>query len=151
MFLIHQGSFYLHIAVGSCALLLFWIPVFTKKGNLDHQRFGRYFSWAMYIVAFSGFTMSSLDLINPLVTHAVADTVSPEVAADFVTEARSFALFLLSLSILVLTNTRQGWLSIKQFIGRRLDRRKHGVKGPHCCARHNTLNVSMNQTRRLLL
>lgn len=112
MYLIHQSSFYLHIAVGSCALLLFWVPVFTKKGNLDHKKFGRYFSRAMYIVAISGFTMSGLDLIMPLATHAPGSSLTGEQATSFAAEVRSFALFLFSLSFLVLTSTRQGWLSI---------------------------------------
>lgn len=112
MYLIHQSSFYLHIAVGSFALILFWIPVFTKKGNLDHKRFGRYFAWGMYIVAVSGFLMSSLDMLMPLETHAAGEILTEEVAARFAAEVRSFALFLFSLSILVLSSTRQGWLSI---------------------------------------
>ena len=112
MFIVHQSSFYLHIAVGSCALLLFWVPVFTKKGNLDHKRFGRYFCWAMYTVAISGFIMSSLDLIMPLTTHALGETLSDERAASFAAEVRNLAVFLFSLSVLVLSSTRQGWLSI---------------------------------------
>lgn len=112
MLLIHQWSFYLHVAIGSCALLLFWIPVFTRKGNLDHKRFGRYFARAMYAVAFSGILMSGFDLLNPLATHAPGADLSDEDAISFAAEVRGFALFLFSLSILVLTSTRQGWLSI---------------------------------------
>jgi hypothetical protein len=112
MLIVHQSSFYLHIAIGSCALLLFWVPVFTKKGNLDHKRFGRYFCWAMYTVAISGFIMASLDLLMPLTTHAPGATLSDERAQSFAAEVRSLAMFLLSLSILVLSSTRQGWLSI---------------------------------------
>ncbi|MBT3530347.1 MAG: hypothetical protein HOF74_01875 [Gammaproteobacteria bacterium] len=113
MFTIHQIAFYLHVAVGSCALILFWVPVFTRKGNLDHKKFGRYFSRAMYIVAISGLTMSSLDLAFPLATHAAELNLGAEEARGATAEIRTFALFLFSLSILVLTNTRQGWLSIK--------------------------------------
>jgi len=112
MLFVHQSAFYLHIAVGSCALLLFWVPVFTKKGSLDHKRFGRYFAWAMYIVAMSGFIMASLDLIMPLTAHAPAEALSSEDSQRFVAEVRNLALFLFSLSILVLASTRQGWLSI---------------------------------------
>ena len=112
MYMIHQAAFYLHVALGSCALLVFWIPVFTKKGNLDHKRFGRYFACAMYAVAFSGLTMSSLDLISPLAGHAQGAALSAEVATELAAEVRSFALFLFSLSLLVLASTRQGWLCI---------------------------------------
>ena len=113
MLFIHQYALYLHIAIGSCALIAFWIPVFTHKGNLDHKRFGRYFAYAMYAVSLSGITMASLDLLFPLATHAAGASLSAEQAARAVTEIRGFALFLLSLSILVLNSTRQGWLTIK--------------------------------------
>lgn len=113
MLFIHQYALYLHIAIGSCALIAFWIPVFTHKGNLDHKRFGRYFAYAMYAVSLSGITMASLDLLFPLATHAAGASLSAEQAARAVTEIRGFALFLLSLSILVLNSNRQGWLTIK--------------------------------------
>jgi len=113
MLLIHQLSFYLHIAIGSCALMVFWIPVFTRKGNLDHKRFGRYFASAMYIVAASGFLMSSLDLLFPLSMHADGIQMTLAEEREAIAEIRSFAIFLFSLSILVFTSTRQGWLAIQ--------------------------------------
>ena len=109
---LHQSALYLHIAVGSCALILFWVPVFTRKGNLDHKRFGKYFAIAMYIVSFSGFTMASLDLLFPIAMHAAELDLSAQAVIDARVQVRSSAIFLLSLSILVLTNTRHGWLVI---------------------------------------
>lgn len=112
MLALSQFALYLHIAIGSCALILFWIPVFTRKGNLDHKRFGRYFAYAMYTVSFSGVLMSGSDLLFPLELNAPNATLTAEQAADFSERVRNFALFLLSLSILVLCSTRQGWLTI---------------------------------------
>lgn len=113
MLTLHQFALYLHIAVGSCALLLFWVPVFTRKGALDHKRFGRYFAWAMYTVSCSGIVMSGLDLTFPLLVHGADLELSPEVEADVIRQVRQGALFLFSLSILVLTSTRHGWLTIR--------------------------------------
>ncbi len=112
MFSIHQLALYLHIVVGGCALLLFWVPVFTRKGALDHKRFGRYFAMGMYTVALSGLVMSSLDLLFPLAMHAPGLELSVEAEADAIRQIREFGLFLFSLSILVLTTTRHGWLTI---------------------------------------
>lgn len=112
MLVIHQIALYMHIAVGSCALLLFWIPVITRKGNLDHKRFGRYFAYAMYVVSLSGILMSSTDLLFPLAMHAPGADLTAEEGTAFAREVRDFALFLFSLSILVLTSTRHGWLTI---------------------------------------
>jgi hypothetical protein len=112
MAVIHEIAFYLHVACGSCALLLFWVPVFTRKGKVDHKRFGRIFASAMYTVALSGATMASLDLIAPLAMHAgTVNHANPEVAVT-AGQIRASATFLLSLSILVFTSTRQGWLAI---------------------------------------
>ncbi len=109
---IHQIALYLHIAVGSCALILFWVPVFTRKGNLNHKRFGRYFAWCMYTVSGSGIIMSSLDLLFPLSMHAAGLDLTPEAELDAIRQIREFGLFLFSLSVLVLTSTRHGWLTI---------------------------------------
>lgn len=113
MYAIHQSAMFLHIGVGSVALLLFWIPILGRKGGFNHRRFGRYFVWAMYTVATSGLIMSGLDLVQPLATHARGLTLSQEEAAAATAEVRHFALFLFSLSILVLTSTRQGSLVIR--------------------------------------
>jgi hypothetical protein len=110
---IHQYALYLHVAVGSCALIIFWIPIFTRKGNLDHKRFGRYFACAMYTVSLSGISMASLDLLFPLKLHTPQENLTALEASQVASEVRNFALFLLSLSILVLCSTRQGWLAIK--------------------------------------
>ncbi len=112
MLLLHEIALYMHIAVGACALLLFWVPVFTRKGNFDHKRFGRYFAIGMYTVSVSGILMSSLDLLFPLSMHAAGLELSPEAEADAIAQIREFGLFLFSLSILVLTSTRHGWLTI---------------------------------------
>lgn len=112
MHIIHQSALYLHIAIGSCALLVFWIPVFTRKGALDHKRYGRYFAYAMYAVSGSGIGMASLDLLFPLEMHAAEASLTAAQAENVIAQVRGFALFLLSLSILVLTSTRQGWLSM---------------------------------------
>lgn len=112
MFYLHQTALYLHIAVGSCALILFWVPVFTRKGNFNHKRFGRYFTSAMYLVGFSGICMSSLDLLAPLEMHAAGLELNPDEEESAIRQVREFGLFLFSLSVLVLVSTRHGWLTI---------------------------------------
>jgi hypothetical protein len=109
---LHQLAFYLHVSIGTLALLVFWIPVFTPKGSLDHRRFGRYFAMAMYAVAGSGLLMASMDLLAPFSGHPLQDGMSAAAVSAQAKEVRDAALFLLSLSILVLATTRHGWLVI---------------------------------------
>lgn len=112
MHIIHQLAMYLHIAIGACALLIFWIPTLARKGSPNHRLYGKIFSWGMYAISLSGLLMSSLDLLFPIAMHAQDIQLSPGQAEDYRYEIRKSALFLFSLSILVLSSTRQGWLSI---------------------------------------
>lgn len=41
---------FLHIGAGFIGLLAFWIPIFAKKGAVNHKRFGRIFRNSAYIV-----------------------------------------------------------------------------------------------------
>lgn len=109
---LHQLAFYLHVSIGTLALLVFWVPVFTRKGSLDHRRFGRCFAMAMYAVAGSGLLMAGMDLLLPFAGHPLQAGTSADAAAAQAQEVRDAALFLLSLSLLVLASTRHGWLVI---------------------------------------
>lgn len=110
---VHENVTRLHIAVGSCGLLLFWIPVITRKGNLNHKKFGRYFATVMYAVGFSGITVTTLDLLFPLAMHAPGVALEPARAIAVSREVRDFALFLFSISLLVLLSTRHGWVTVQ--------------------------------------
>jgi len=106
MKLLHDCLLYAHIVTGALALLLFWMPVALPKGGNLHRKSGVAFAWTMYVVAGSGFLMAGIDLAWPRLTHGT-------VAADDTQLLRDNALFLLSLSVLVLATTRHGWLSIR--------------------------------------
>ncbi|MBC53092.1 MAG: hypothetical protein CMQ34_04565 [Gammaproteobacteria bacterium] len=113
MIWLHQSTLYLHIVAGIIALVIFWVPVISKKGALNHKRFGRIFAIIMYSVGWSGVLMACLDLWRPLAAHPVAATITPEAMPAISASIRSTATFLLSLSILVLATTRHGWLVIQ--------------------------------------
>ena len=110
---IHENVTRLHIAASSCGLLLIWIPVITRKVNLNHIKFGRYFANIMYAVGFSGIPTTTLDLLFPLAMHAPDVVLEPARAIAISREVRDFALFLFSISLLVLLSIRHGWLTIQ--------------------------------------
>lgn len=120
MLWLHQSALYLHIVAGIMALIIFWVPAISRKGALNHRRFGRIFAIIMYIVGWSGVLMASFDLWRPLVTHPVAASTAPDVQASISAGIRSTATFLLSLSILVLATTRHGWLVMRHKDDRRI-------------------------------
>ena len=45
-----EGARFIHVLFGTIGLAAFWIPVFAKKGAVNHVRFGKIFVWSAYIV-----------------------------------------------------------------------------------------------------
>ena len=56
----------IHVFAGFTSLLLFWIPVFTKKGGINHVRLGKIYIWLMWIVVV---TAAMLSVKNIYVGH----------------------------------------------------------------------------------
>lgn len=112
MLTIHTIAFYLHIIVGSAALVLFWIPMTAKKGQMNHRQFGAIYNKAMYIVAASGAVMALLVLWDPMLIHGHRLS-NPDKQALFETQMRVFYGLLLYLSLLVYTGLEQGALSLR--------------------------------------
>ena len=67
-----EGARYVHVLFGAAGLAAFWIPVFARKGAVNHVRFGKLFVWCAYIVLGSAalaltvrFTRLALDGVGP--------------------------------------------------------------------------------------
>nr|WP_136250280.1 hypothetical protein [Ningiella ruwaisensis] len=108
---IHTVMFAFHILFGTAALALFWVPIFTRKGQLNHIKFGRFYKITMYLVAGTGAIMATMTFAFPL-------TIRPEHASEpyaeqFVEQSRSLAGFLFYLAILSFTSTRHGIAVLK--------------------------------------
>lgn len=41
---------FVHVAFGAIGLIAFWVPIFAKKGAVNHVRFGKVFVWSAYVV-----------------------------------------------------------------------------------------------------
>ncbi len=112
MQLIHQLSFYLHILFGSAALVLFWLPIASAKGSLDHKKFGRFYHATMYAVAATGAVMAVIVLYAPFLIHG--DRLSDLGKIDlFNHRMRVFYGLLLFLSLLIYVGLRHGDLALK--------------------------------------
>lgn len=104
---LHSILLILHIVLGSAALILFWVPIYTQKGQLNHKKFGTYYKNVMYGVAASGAVMAIMVLWMPLVIkHQYAQAENAEQIAS---NLRIFWSFLLYLALLSFTSTRQGY------------------------------------------
>ncbi len=106
MVYLHSVLFWLHIVAGSLALVLFWVPIVTKKGHLNHVKFGHHYKNVMYIVAFAGFLMACMVVIAPLSTKP--QYAELENAAEIASGLRVFWSFLGLLAVLSFVSTRHG-------------------------------------------
>lgn len=55
---------FLHIAAGFGALLCFWVPVFARKGGMNHRRVGKIYVNMMWIVLLTAISLSLINLIQ---------------------------------------------------------------------------------------
>ena len=49
---------YMHIGAGLVALILFWVPIFSQKGGINHRRSGRCYVNAMWAVVITAILLS---------------------------------------------------------------------------------------------
>lgn len=103
--------FAIHILFGSAALLLFWLPMFAKKGGLDHRLYGQYYTRVMYVTAVCGGIMALLVMSDPLTLKQTM--YSPAMDADtFIAQVRRGWYFLFVTSVLTLCMLRMGMAAI---------------------------------------
>ena len=85
----------LHIIAGFTALLIFWIPIVTKKGGSVHNKVGWIYTWAMSFVAISALLMG--------LWRIFMDPTSDD-------DWKAFSLFLIFISIL---SSASAWYGIR--------------------------------------
>ena len=110
---IHQFLVSLHIIFGALALVIFWIPVFNKKGSSAHIKIGRFYEYSMYVICLSGIVTTTMALFDPIGIYYSDRDFTPEREQEVITYTRNTALFLMMLSFLVLTSVRHGILAVK--------------------------------------
>jgi hypothetical protein len=83
-----------HIAAGTIALLLFWIPAIARKGGRTHVRAGWFCVACMSVVVVTPFAMSGLAFTTPLAIRRITRPLSPAELSNFLRSQRVFATFL---------------------------------------------------------
>ncbi|MEM8982388.1 MAG: hypothetical protein AAGC71_05140 [Pseudomonadota bacterium] len=97
-----------HIAIGSIALVLFWLPTVARKGGARHRRFGRWYANAMLLVAMSAIGLSILTLIDPIGIRYPDGIPAARSPTSVAAASRRGAWFLLMLGLLVLASVQHG-------------------------------------------
>ncbi len=99
---------WIHIAAGTIALIVFWIPVAASKGGRLHVRIGWVYAGCMSVVVLTAFGMSGLAFAAPLGVRHLSYSLSAQQAAQFVRESREVAFFLAYLGGVTLAAGWQG-------------------------------------------
>ena len=116
MLMLHSLLLKLHIVLGIIALLLFWLPMLSRKGSSLHRSSGRYYGHIMKAVAISGLVMTSMVWFDPIGIKGAGLMVNgqiPQRKLDFFMMLNLF-LFLLSLLTWVTIRHATGSLLCKQ-------------------------------------
>jgi len=112
MYAIHQSLLAAHISAGAVALASLWIPVFARKGSSWHVNAGMLYSRCMIAVAWTAIALCAVIVIDPLGSHGVG-AVSPERAAEIVSQSRLFGAFLAFLGLTTLSGIRNGLKAVR--------------------------------------
>lgn len=113
MLITYKTLLFSHIVLGFASLILFWIPIFAKKGSAWHIRTGHWYAKVMYGVGITALVISVMTMVDPLSLKFPDQEFSAVKAAEITTQAKAVALFLLAISILTISNLRHGLLSLK--------------------------------------
>ena len=88
-----------HVVFGFTGLAAFWVPVFTKKGAVNHVRFGKIFVWSAYVVLTGAAIALSARFLN-LYQQGTGPEEAPQLFALLV--------FLSYLTLVTFVTIRQG-------------------------------------------
>ena len=59
------GLRWVHVLAGAVGLVLFWVPIFSRKGSPLHKQFGRGFLWCVNIIGVSALVSVTVNLLLP--------------------------------------------------------------------------------------
>ena len=102
---------FIHIAFGSIGLVVFWIPVFAKKGARLHIITGRMFEWCGYAVATSATIGVVWALSAPIQRYGI--TLEGKELEKLLSDIQFFFVLLGMLTVTFISSLRLGLLTVR--------------------------------------
>ncbi|MDH3439478.1 MAG: hypothetical protein OEM63_01905 [Gammaproteobacteria bacterium] len=99
MELIADGARFIHVLFGCVGLTAFWIPIFAKKGAVNHVRFGKIYVWSAYVVL-AGAAIALTGRFSDLYQRGIGPEEQPTLFA--------FLVFLSYLTLVTFVTVRHG-------------------------------------------
>ncbi len=94
-----ESARFIHVLFGAIGLAAFWIPIFARKGAVNHVRFGKVFVWSAYVVL----SAAAIALASRFVSLAQNGIGPTEAPVQF-----AFLVFLAYLTFVTYVTLRQG-------------------------------------------
>jgi len=104
------GVLGLHILFGAAGLVLFWVPVFARKGGDLHIRAGWAYVGAMLGMVATALVLGVLAYVAPLTVHPLRPGAAIDRLDAHVATVRGFSAFFGYLALLTLTT---GWYGLQ--------------------------------------
>lgn len=123
MLTLHTTLLYLHIVLGAIALVLYWMPIITRKGSKLHINAGKVFYYLMLIVSGSGIVLSLLGLCDPVGIYTVGKQMTAAQIERMLVWRIPLSQFLLLLSLLTWVTVRHAMGVLRAKSDRRMLRR----------------------------
>ncbi len=101
---IAEGVRFVHVLAGFVGLAAFWVPIFAKKGAVNHVRFGKVYVWSAYIVL-AGAAVALAIRFAGLLASGVGPAERPVLFA--------FLVFLAYLTLVTFVTVRHGMQVLK--------------------------------------
>ena len=99
MSVLGDGFRFIHVIFGVVGLVAFWVPVITKKGAVNHVRFGKIFVWSAYVVLAAA-ALSLIASVTERVTQGIGISEQPA--------SYAFIVFLAYLTFVTFLSVRHG-------------------------------------------
>lgn len=99
-----ESARFVHILFGAIGLLAFWVPVFAKKGAINHVRFGKIFLWSAYVVLGAA-AVALISRVTDLLKRGIGPADEPTLFA--------FVVFLAYLTLVTFVIVRHGVTVLK--------------------------------------
>lgn len=110
MLTLHTTLLYLHIVLGAIALVVYWLPIFARKGGPLHIKAGQLFYAIMLVIALSGVSLCLIGLFNPTGIYAAGRNLTDVELTRLLAWRIPFTQFLLLLSVLT-------WVTVRHAVG----------------------------------
>lgn len=123
MLTLHTTLLYLHIVLGAIALVLYWMPIITRKGSKLHINAGKVFYYLMLVVSGSGIVLSLLGLYDPVGIYSAGKHMTTEQIERMLIWRIPVSQFLLLLSLLTWVTVRHAMGVLRAKSDRRILRR----------------------------